>query len=102
MGSDRRSHGLRLSTASARGMLPTSLRPAATTRMTTEEPGDQVSSEVRASQLAAAHYSRSEGLTRLPGGGQSSRADLTCSDASHLCRPLALRLIVLPNGKEKP
>jgi hypothetical protein len=73
-----------------------------TTRMTTEEPGDQVSSEVRASQLAAAHYPRSEGLIRLPGGGQSSRANLSCSDASHLCRLLALRLIVLPNGKEKP
>src|SRR6266436_9232066 len=45
-----RSHDLRLSPAGTTSMLPASLRPAAATRMTTEEPGDQLSSEVRGSR----------------------------------------------------
>src|SRR6266436_6600956 len=50
VGSGGRSHDLRLSPAGTTSMLPASLQPASATRMTTEEPGDQLSSEVRGSR----------------------------------------------------
>jgi len=44
------SHDLRLSPPGTTSMLPASLQAAPATKMTTEEPGDQLSSEVRGSQ----------------------------------------------------
>jgi len=44
------SHDLRLSPPGTTSMLPASLQAAPATKMTTEEPGDQLSGEVRGSR----------------------------------------------------